>query len=305
MIAADINRDGKTDLYVANDIWPNFLFLNRGAAFEEVGAVSGVAFDGNGNAQAGMGVDLADVNHDGRFDLIVTNFEKEYNTLYIQLPTDEVAFADRSVQSKIAASSLPWIGWGVAFRDFDQDGEDDVFVVNGHVDSNLADLHLEGTHEEPPVIWRRMKNIFQDVSSTAGSYFVPKHSSRGLIVGDYDGDGDWDAAISNQDHPPAFLSNESVEPEARSKKSLRIKLIGVKSNRDAIGATVVVHEGENSRTYAIASGGSYASSPERVILIARAADSLEGSVEVYWPSGAKSTIPYTSDQRSLVIVENQ
>jgi hypothetical protein len=146
VLAGDFDGDAFTDLYVANDIHPNFLFMNGADGFEEIGEASGTAFDHLGQAQAGMGLAASDVDGDGRFELFVTNYQNEHNSLYLNL--GDRAFLEAGL-SRIPEGSMPWVGWGNAFADFDHDGRADLIVTNGHTDNNLADFGKEGDYLQP------------------------------------------------------------------------------------------------------------------------------------------------------------
>ena len=182
VIAADFNEDGLIDLYIGNDLHANSLFLNEGNGhFQDAMEISGVAYDYLGHLQAGMGVDAADVNADGRLDLFVTNFENEHNAFYENLGNG--FFQELSHARGLAADSMPWVGWGTVFADFDLDGWADVFVTNGHTDDNLHKLGRDSQHAQPPLIWHNVNGRFIGVRESAGTYFAQDHVGRGLALG--------------------------------------------------------------------------------------------------------------------------
>jgi hypothetical protein len=295
VVAADVNGDGRVDLYVTNDLHPNFLFLNAGdGTFDDVSEISGTAHDYAGSNLAGMGVDAADANHDGRLDLFVTNFEGQHNTFYENL--GDVQFQEVSRSRGLAAESIPWVGWGTALADFDLDGWPDVIVANGHTDGNLREMRRESLYEQPPGLWHNRKGRFAFVGgAAAGEYFARSHVGRGLCVADLDDDGDLDVVIVHQDAPPALLRNDRLSDGDDPGAWLRLRLIGVRSNRDAIGAEIRLRLEGGAVVQQVKGGGSYESAHDRRQTLAlpegtAATETGSGpaSLEIVWPSGARS-----------------
>ena len=236
VVTADVNDDGLIDLYVANDMNPNFLFLNRGdGTFDDVSDLSGAAYDINGQAQSGMGVDAEDVDGDGLPELFVTNFANEYNTLYQNF--GKGIFFDNTAFFGLASDTMPWVGWGCALADFDNDGWPDCFMANGHVDNNRQLLDQPVDYEEIPLLFRNDKGKrFRLATRDAGPYFDTKHVGRGAAFGDIDNDGDIDIVVNHKDGPAALLRNDT-----KSKNHwVRFVLQGTRSNRDAIGAQLEI-----------------------------------------------------------------
>src|SRR5262249_7656955 len=234
VVAADVNRDGRIDIYVANDMCPHFLFLNRGdGTFVDVTDSSGAAVTESGHYQGGMGVDVEDLDGDGYPELFVTNFAGEYNTIHRTI--DGKNFDDVSARAGIVRESIPDVGWGCALADFDNDGWPDMLVVNGHVDDNLAQLGRAGAYAQRPKVWRNHGRCRFRFVPDPGPFFEKGHPGRGAAFGDLDNDGDSDVVINRMDSPPAVLLNES-EPG----QWIRLELVGTQSNRSAIGASVVV-----------------------------------------------------------------
>ncbi|MBM4005382.1 MAG: VCBS repeat-containing protein [Planctomycetes bacterium] len=298
VVAADINRDGYTDLYVTNDLHPNFLFFNNGdGTFRDLTESSGAAYDAFGTSQAGMGVDAADINGDGRIDLFVTNFSMEYNTIYIN--TQEKFFQDLTSRFGTAAASLPWIGWGTAFIDFDLDGRLDLVVTNGHVDNNRADE----PYEHSPLLYRGVKGKFESIGGKGGSYFRAAHTGRGLAVADLDHDGDLDLVITHQDQRPAVLLNNRIPDNGSRTDAVAVRLIGRQSNRDAIGATVVAEIGQRKLTQPVKGGSSYSSSSERKLVFAVLPGETEVKLSIRWPGGRQSEVAGLQTGGDYVIVE--
>ena len=236
VVAADVNRDGRVDLYVANDMCPHFLFLNRGdGTFEDVTDSSGAAVTESGQYQGGMGVDVEDLDGDGFPELFVTNFDGEYNTIH--RTTDGRNFEDVSAATGIVRDSMPDVGWGCALADLDNDGWPDMLTVNGHVYDNLALLGRDGDFAQRPKVWRNRGRAGSAWSRTPG-----RSSSRsrrdGAAFGDLDNDGDIDVVINRIGGLPAVLLNESQPAHW-----IRLELSGTRSNRSAIGTAVAVHAG--------------------------------------------------------------
>jgi enediyne biosynthesis protein E4 len=284
VVAADVDRDGWTDLFVANDLCPNFLFLNRGdGTFEDAGEVSGAACSEAGEIQAGMGVDAEDINGDGFPELFVTHFRNEYNTLYRNLGAGN--FQDITASAGILQESLAEVGWGCALVDFDNDGWPDIFVANGHVDDNLAQLNQEVPYAEPSKVWRNLGGARFLLVEDPGPFFARNHVGRGAAFGDLDNDGDIDVVINRMDDRPAVLLNESNPGHW-----IRLMLIGVRSNRSAIGARVEVHAGGRVIHRLVKGGGSYFSSNDPRLLVGLGSAEQVDRVEIDWPGGLHSTL---------------
>ncbi|HUG18084.1 MAG TPA: CRTAC1 family protein [Planctomycetaceae bacterium] len=281
VVAADIDRDGLVDLYVGNDINSNFLFRNAGGGkFEDLTDLSGTAFDFAGRPQAGMGVDVADIDRDGLMEIFVTNYEDEHNTLYRNLGNH--LYQDVSQSAGLAAPSMRWIGWGTRFIDFDLDGWSDLVVTNGHTDNNLHDMGRDASYEQPPLLFHNRAGRLIPVRSPPGSYFAGKHPGRSLCAADLDGDLATDLVIGHQDRPPALLRNISALDKKRL--VLSIRFLGIESNRDGIGTQVEVLGTEPGLAFQVKSGGSYlASQPYDLIMSLPAG--VENLLEIRWPNG--------------------
>ncbi|MDB5352413.1 MAG: hypothetical protein JWN86_3660 [Planctomycetota bacterium] len=285
VVAADINHDGKTDLYVANDGCPNFLFINNGdGTFTDATESSGAATNGAGAVQGSMGVDIQDVDGDGQPELFVTNFRGEYNTLYQNLGGGN--FQDVSAQAGIVKDSLAFVGWGCGLADFDNDGRPDMLVANGEIDDNLRQFGQEVDFDQPTVVWRNMgRSKFVRVMNP-GPFFAKDHNARGAAFGDLDDDGDLDVVLILTDGKPAVLSNESVNQG----NWIRFALEGSRGNRDAIGATVEVYAGGQVFQRLVRGGDSYLSVNDRRALIGIGTLDRVDRVEILWPGGRKTTL---------------
>lgn len=303
VLATDVDLDGRTDLYIGNDIHPNFLFMNSGnGQFRNVTEQTGTAYDRQGQMQAGMGVAGADVNRDGKWDLFVTNFAEEYNTLYIQTSPDD--FYDASMNVGLAAASRPWVGWGTAFIDFDLDGWMDLIVTNGHVDDNLKELGRDAPYDQPALVWKNAAGQFAFLGESAGNYFQRPHPGRGLVVADFDNDGDLDLAITHQDQEPALLKTDRSEESKIKNSSLTLRLIGTRSHRNAIGSRVRVVSDEmlHPQIAILQGGGSYLSAHDlRLVISVPTAGTAD--LEIVWPSGHQTLINGLRASQNYVIIE--
>lgn len=212
ILAADLDGDLDLDIYAANDSNPNYLYSNDGGVFQEVGLWSGAALDEGGNAQAGMGLAAGDVESDGKLDLLVTNFQQDMSTLYRNL--GDMIFEDVTRSVQLGAPTFSRLSWGTTLSDFDQDGDLDIFVANGHIypQADLVADKVGGGFRQPNLLLVDEGGALVDVSSEAGPGLAVEAVSHGLAVGDIDLDGDLDMAISNVDEPPTLLRNDTAEP---------------------------------------------------------------------------------------------
>lgn len=292
VVAADYDDDGDVDLYVANDTLPNFLYENDGAGnFEDVGLLTGTAYNAAGDTEAGMGVDFADPNGDGHWDIFVTNFSHETNTLY--LGSDVALFTDATDEHGLGTASLGRLGWGARFVDFDHDCDEDLFIANGHVYPGVSKVDDTTAYRQPNQLFVNQGNgTFEE------QLLEEVESSRGAAFGDVDDDGDVDVVIVNIDGPPSLLRNDSADGHW-----LGIRLIGRESHRDAIGAKVTVRSGAGAQIkHAHASGSIFSSSDPRVHFGLGGASEAD-SIEIRWPSGKKTVLRDVAADRYLVVVE--
>ena len=295
VIASDFDGDGLVDIYVANDSTPNFLYHNNGdGTFKDIGFNSGTAVNENGSEQGSMGVTLGDYDHDGRLDLFITNFDDDYNTLYHN--DGHGSFTDVSYAAKVAAVSLPYVGWGTKFFDYDNDGWVDLLVVNGHVYPQLP------TYRQRNLVHHNNRDgTFTEVGAQLGAPFVEKRTGRGAAFGDIDNDGDVDVIINNLDGPPQLLRNEG----GNANNSVLIKLIGTKSNRDGIGARVTVVAGDLKQLDEVHSGDSYLSQSDMRLPFGLEKRTKIDLIEVHWPSGVVDKIANVNANKILTIKEGQ
>lgn len=295
VICSDFDEDGLVDIFVANDSTPNFLYHNNGdGTFKEIGFGSGTAVNENGSEQGSMGVTLGDYDHDQRLDLFITNFDDDYNTLYRN--DGKGSFTDVSYAAKIAALSLPYVGWGTKFFDYDNDGWVDLLVVNGHVYPQLPTYRQRNF-----VHHNNHDGTFTEVGAQLGSSFAEKRTGRGAAFGDIDNDGDVDVVINNLDGPPQVLRNDGGSVN----NSILIKTIGVKSNRDGIGARVKVVAGDLIQIDEVHSGDSYLSQSDLRLPFGVGKATKIDLIEVHWPSGAVDKVTGVSVNKIVSIKEGQ
>jgi enediyne biosynthesis protein E4 len=276
----DINDNGLPDLYVANDMSENFLFRNLGAGrFEEIGMAAGVALSSSGHAQAGMGVASADLTGDGAFDLLVTNFTGEYTAMYRNEGGGQ--FREVSALAGLLEATHRWTGFGIGAEDFDRDGWPDLFIVNGHVTESVERMYSGVTLAQPTVVLRNDgRGNFLPVERPGGGLGTPR-VQRGAAFGDFDNDGRVDALIANWRGEPDLLRNVSPGDN----RYLTVRLVGTRSNRDAIGARVTVVAGGRTQVREVRSGGSYCSQNDLRLTFGLGAAELAETVTVRWPGG--------------------
>ncbi len=301
VIFSDLDNDGWLDIYVANDSTPNFLFRNqRDGTFSEVGLFAGVALNEEGQEQAGMGVDVGDYNNDGYFDIFVTNFSHDSNTLYRN--NGGGIFSDVTFMAGLGEPSLPYLGWGTGFVDLDNDGLLDIFVANGHVSPEIDQSALGSKYFERKQLFRNLGNgQFREVTKEMGESLLVEKSSRGTAFGDYDNDGDLDILIINLNDCPTLLRNDSNN----GNHWITLKLVGGKSNRDAIGSRITLEAGKRKQIAEVRSGGSYLSHNDSRIHFGLGDTTTVKRLEVRWPSDVVETFENLQVDQFLMIREGQ
>ncbi|HEY7182735.1 MAG TPA: CRTAC1 family protein, partial [Blastocatellia bacterium] len=297
-VATDINNDGLLDLFVANDTAPNFLFLNKGhGKFEEIGLSSGVAYSDAGSPRSGMGVDAADYDGDGWQDLFVANVDQELFSLYHN--QKDLTFIDKP--GEIGAATRLLSGWGLKFFDYDNDGDPDLILVNGHPDDMVEAQSSKVKYREPLLMFENVDGKYKNVSAQSGEVFKKDFPARGMSVGDFDNDGDLDLLIINNGDAPILLRNQG----GNKNNWLGLQLIAKQSNPGAVGAVITWTAGGVKRSRLKTSGGSYLSSHDpREILGAGQATKID-SVEIKWPSGVVDKLVNPPINKYIKVAEGE
>lgn len=278
VVATDINNDGRMDLFVSNDTVSNFLFVNRGhGQFEEMGLESGVAYDEAGRARSGMGVDSADYDQDGWVDLFVANVDHERYSIYHN--SHDGSFTDEATLTGIGAATVLMSGWGLKFFDFDNDGNLDLFVANGHPDDTVQERFKDIPYEMPLLLFRNNGGDFEHAFESVGAVPGQQFAARGLAIGDYDNDGAVDVLVATNNGAPVLLRNVAT----KGNHWLGVRLVGRKANRDAIGAQITYQAGDLKRHVFKVGGGSYLASHDPRIVLGIGPRTNIDWVEVKWP----------------------
>ncbi len=298
---SDLDDDGWVDLYVANDAGPNFLYRNnRDGTFTEIGFSAGVAVGEDGNEQGSMGLTIGDYNHDGRLGIFVTNFSDEYNALYRQ--DAAMSFADVSYASKLAQISIPFVGWGTGFFDFDNDGWADLLVVNGHVYPQLENRSLGQTYGQRKFLFRNNRHgTFDEVATSASDALLLRQVSRGVAFGDIDNDGDIDVVINNLDGGPMVLRNDG----GNRNNWITIQTVGSRLNTQGLGARVKVVAGDLVQIDEVRSGGSYLSQNDVRLHFGLEKRSKVDVIEIRWPGGHVDRVENLAANQFLSIQEGK
>ena len=297
----DHDQDGWPDIFVANDTQPNKLYRNlRNGRFTDVALEAGVALSEEGKARAGMGVDAADFDNSGRMGLAVTNFEGEMIGLYrAQGPG---LYQDVAPRAGVGAASRDKLGFGCLFADLNLDGALDLVTVNGHIDDTVRNIRGNVGYAQPPQLFLNDgSGTFRDVASIAGSAFAQPRVGRGLACGDFDGDGDVDLLMTTNNGPAVLFRND----HAAGNRSLRFRLVGTRSNRDAIGATVRVFHGGTSQTRMVKSGSSYLSQSELPVTFGVGKRDRVDRAVIAWPSGRTEEFKNLLSGRAYECVEGK
>jgi hypothetical protein len=295
----DYDDDGLTDVFVANDAVPNFLFHNQGEGrFTETALAAGVAVASDGKARAGMGTAFGDYDGDGRLDLVVTNHETEMHSLFRNL--GDGLFAEATVASGLGRVTLPYVGFGVVFLDYDNDGALDLSIVNGHVIDNVAQVRSGGKHAQRRLLLRNTGGgRFQDVTARSGPAFGEEAVGRGLAAGDIDNDGDLDLLVTNNGGAVELLRNDG----GNRGNALLLRLIGEASNRDAIGARVRVTAGGRTHVREISGGSSYLSQSDTRVHFGLGRQTSVERLEIRWPNGRTDALGKLAANRVVTIRE--
>lgn len=297
----DYDDDGLPDVFVANDAVPNFLFHNDGGGrFTEVGLRSGVAVAQDGKARAGMGTEFADYTGDGRLDLIVTNHEFETHSLFRN--EGGGSFADATVEGGIGLPTLPFVGFGVVFFDFDNSSEMDLSIVNGHVIDNTAMFRAGSAHAQRKLLFRNTNGRrFTEVGRQAGAGFSADSVGRTLIAGDIDNDGDLDLVVTNNGGAAEVLRNDG----GSARNALLIRAVGTRSNRDGIGARITVTSGKRRQVREVKSGSSYLGQNDLRAHVGLGDRTAAEQIDIRWPGGAVETMHDVAANQIITVTEGK
>ncbi len=298
--AADFDNDGWPDIYVACDSAPSLLYRNNhDRTFREIAVPAGCALDENGVALSGMGVAVADFNADGWLDIARTNFSEQVTTLYRNYGNG--AFEDASIKAGLGVNRK-YLGFGVGFFDYDNDGWKDLFLANGHVYSQIASRKLHLSYQEPKVLYRNLGNgRFEDVSAQAGPAIRAENLGRGCAFGDFDNDGDVDVIVNNLDSPPSLLRNDG----GNRNNWIMIKCVGTRSNRSAIGTRVKVTSGGHIQIDEVMSGSSYYSQNDFRLHFGLGRATKADNVELTWPSSLQESFQNLPVNHLFVLQETK
>ena len=296
----DYNGDGWPDILLANDTQPNKLYLNKqNGTFEEKAVSAGIAFSEDGVARAGMGVDVGDYDRSGRPSLMITNFANQMLSLYHN--EGNGLFVDEAPRSEVGRNTLVTLGFGCFFFDYDNDGWPDIFVADGHIENEIERVQKRVSYAEPPHLFRNLgAGKFQEVTSQMGAAFASPKVARGAAYADIDNDGALDVLVTTNGGRPWLFHNE-----AATNHSLRVKLVGTKSNRDGIGAVVRVTSGGAKQWQMLRSGSSYLSQSELVLTFGLGSATKADSIEIQWPSGQVDKLPGIAGDQAITVEEGK
>ena len=298
VVCGDVDNDGDVDIFVANDTTPNFLYRNErnGVEMMEDALFAGVALSEEGRAYSGMGANLGDFDNDGYLDIVITNFQDQTNSLYHN--EESGFFTEMSFAKGIGERSLPYLAWGVDFVDVNNDGWLDLFIANGHLDDNIAEIDPIGTYAQPNQLFLNDQGI--RFSENLDAAIAQQKVSRGTAFGDIDNDGDIDVVISNLKDAPTVLRNDG----GNASQWLSVKLIGTDCNRDAIGARVTVVSGDLTQMREVKSGSGYLSQNDLRLHFGLGAATSVDTLTVRWLCGRVQTLQNVETNQVLVISEN-
>jgi len=301
----DYDNDGWPDLLFSNDTQPNKLYRNNGnGTFTEKAVVAGVAFSEDGVARAGMGVDAADYDRSGMASILITNFSNQMLSLYHN--EGKGLFVDEAPRSEVGRNSLLTLGFGCFFFDYDLDGWPDILIANGHIDGDIQRVQPNVKYAMQPHIFRNLgKGNFQEVTKSLGAGFATPRVGRGAAYGDINNDGRLDLLLSTNGGPVYLFENDFTGSPAAANKSLRIKLIRTKSNRDGIGTAVKLTAGGESQSEMLRSGSSYLSASELVLTFGLAMHEQADSIEIRWPSGQADKLANVAAGQTITVTEGK
>jgi hypothetical protein len=296
----DANQDGWPDILVSNDTQPNKLYINNGdGTFTEKGVPAGIGYSEDGIARAGMGVDAGDYDRSGYPSILITNFSNQMLALYHN--EHNGLFVDEAPQSDVGRASLLTLGFGCFFFDYDLDGWLDIYVANGHIEDAIERVQPRVRYAEPPHLFHNLGDgKFKEVTGSAGTSFAAPRIARGAAYGDINNDGALDLLVATNGGPAALFRNSGTRNH-----SLRIKLVGTKSNRDGIGAVARVTAGNDTQSQMLRSGSSYLSSSELIFTFGLGSHAEAEAIEIRWPSGQRDGVKNVAADQIVTVKENQ
>jgi hypothetical protein len=301
VVAGDYDNDGWPDIFVANDLAPNILYHNKGrGVFEDTGLVAGVAVASDGKARAGMGIDFGDYNGDGLLDLVVTNFMLETHSLFRNLGGG--LFAEATFESGLGGATLPFVGFGVVLLDYNNDGDLDLAIANGHVLDNADHFSPKATYAQRKLLFRNEGGgRFKEVGAASGPGFGLVKVGRGLVAGDIDNDGDLDLLVTNNGQTADLLRNDG----GNRNNALLVRLVGKKSNRDGIGARLRLVTGGRTQVRELKAGSSYLGQNDLRVHFGIGRATAVDRIEIRWPAGGMDVVRAPAVNTIITVVEGE
>ena len=300
VVFGDVDLDGDQDLYLANDKTSNFLYINDGKGnFEETGLLAGTAYNEDGDVEAGMGVAMGDYDNDKFPDLFVTNFQWETNTLYRNM--GDGSFMDETLVSGLGEGSIPHLSWGTQFCDLDNDGDRDVFISTGHLESDVEQYENTTFAQHNQLFLNDGQGRFEEVTEVEGTALDIRKVSRGAAFGDYDGDGDVDILVTNIADTPTLMRNDG----SNHNSWLRLRLQGTRSNHSAIGSRVEVVCGSLELVDEVRSGGSFLSQSDLRLHFGLGSGTRVDRIKIFWPSGLIEEVEDIPVNQEITLIEGQ
>jgi len=299
VVVADFDDDQWPDVFVANDTMPNFLFFNEKGRFKESALLAGVALAIDGAARAGMGTDAGDYDGDGRLDLIVTNLDLETHSLFRNMGGRLFAYVTSEVG--LSAATRPFVGFGVNWFDYDNDGAVDLAIANGHVLDNTALLRAGSRHAQRPQLFRNVNGRFVETGRQSGAVFESARVRRGLAVGDVDNDGDLDVLLTTNGGDVELLRNDG----GNTQNALAVRVVGTKANRDGIGTRLRLTAGGRTQVREIRTGSSYLSQSDVRAHFGLGGAGVVDRLEIRWPGGRVEILEKITVGQIITVAEGQ